>query len=128
MNDRPVGRGGLRAVKNADADAEQDDALARVDRLFAEALRLASPRSDARRTRSLMGAVLAEACGLSRANGLEPERVIIQLKATWVRMCDATFATRDEAQVALDRTITACIEQYFTESDADAARPEAPGL
>jgi hypothetical protein len=131
MTDSPVGTRndsfaatGLRVVN--DRSSPSEDGLARLDGLFADALRFASPRSETPLARSLMRATLAEACGLSRANGLEPERVIVRLKATWVRMSETSFATRDEAHLALERAITACIEQYFVERERERGRDGSP--
>jgi len=101
-----------------------DDELELVDRLFAEALRhAASPKADGEPAKSPMGAALAEACRLSRARGLEPERVIILLKGTWGRVRDTHYASADAAQDALDRTITACIHHYFADHVPSAEKP-----
>jgi hypothetical protein len=111
----------------SDSVYEHDDELARLDCLFVEALRLdAGPRRRAHSTPALHAAPLAEACRLSRARGLQPERVIIMLKGTWGRLRDTSYASLDEAHDALDRAVSTCIEQYFAEQydheDDDGAR------
>lgn len=100
----------------AGAGFERDE-LTRLEGLFAEALRLHAP---ARRGPGWKGSIvlaLAEACGICRARGLPPERVIIMLKETWWRLRNA-YLTADEAQEALEHAVTACIEQYFAEESA----------
>jgi hypothetical protein len=105
---------------------EHDDELARLDRLFTEALRVdAAPRRLTSPAKSAIAVPLAEACRLSRGRGLPPEQVIILLKGTWGRLRDTSYETLDEAHDALDRAVSACIVQYFAEH---ATSPEDGGV
>lgn len=101
---------------------KQDAELARLEQLLSDALRQGgSSRRDSRAPKSAMGVALAEACRIARARGLNPEQVIIMLKGCWERLRDSSYPTRDDAQEALDRAVTACIEQYFAEQTSSSA-------
>jgi hypothetical protein len=102
---------------------DKDHALALVDDLLTQALRSATaPASPHRTTTTPMTASLAEACRLARVCGVPPERLIVMLKAVWQRLRDVPFATRDDAQAALDRVVSACIRDYFADQSSAGER------
>ena len=103
-----------------------DRELDRVDELLTQALSLAaSPSRHSAATAAPMCEALAEACRLARARAMQPEQMIIMMKGVWGRMRDAQYATRDLAQEALDRAVSACIREYFAEDTGPAGRPRS---
>jgi len=115
-----------RVVVMDNAGSQVDDELALLDRLLVASLEAASsPRRDGESAKSAMTRTLAEACKVCRRRGLQPESMIIMLKSTWARLRETRYATRDEAQIALDRAVTACIELYFAEPGSSTERPTA---
>ena len=114
--------------RRGNASLQHDAELARLDDLLTQALRLASAVPGRRAsTQPPMTAPLAEACRVAHARALPPERVIVLLKGAWERVRDTDFPTRNEAQLALERAVTVCVQQYFTDhADGDECQTLKP--
>jgi hypothetical protein len=58
--------------------------------------------------------LLARACDTARENGLRAEHLLLVLKESWRELPEMRCLNRSEAEDALSRTITLCIEEYYT--------------
>ena len=61
----------------------------------------------------LMRAVVAPIARQSRTQGIEPAKLVVGFKRTWMGLPEVDMLSRRDSQQLLDRAVTVLIEEYY---------------